>query len=438
MNTNEKFTLANLVVEHALKSGAKQVSVVIQNNRSTNIEIRDQKIDSLKESNRNSLNISLYVDNKYSSHSTNRLKKEELLKFVDEAIIATKYLAEDEFRSLPDPELYYKGGGPALNTYDTKLETIDAKAKIDLASQALNEAYKKDDRIISVSSYYNDSISNQVRVSSNGFSGETGNSNLSLSVSVSMKSDTGRPSDYWYENAIFIDKLKSTEIGKKALERTINKIGPKKIESGKYPVIIENRVAGNICSAIFQALQGYSLYQKQSFLIGKENKPIASALLTVTDDPLIPSDFGSRLFDDEGLAAYKRPIIEKGVLKSYYIDNYYGKKLGIKPTSGSSSNVIVNAGTRNVEEMMKSIKKGVFITGFIGGNCNGSTGDFSYGIEGFLIKDGKIDHPVNEMNISGNMNQFWFNLAELGNDILINESFKTPSMLFDNVDLSGT
>jgi PmbA protein len=100
--------------------------------------------------------------------------------------------------------------------------------------------------------------------------------------------------------------------------------------------------------------------------------------------------------------------------------------------------VIVNAGTRNVEEMMKSIKKGVFITGFIGGNCNGSTGDFSYGIEGFLIKDGKIDHPVNEMNISGNMNQFWFNLAELGNDILINESFKTPSMLFDNVDLSGT
>src|SRR5512133_1788751 len=231
MNTKEKFTLANLVVEHALKGGAKQVSVVIQDNRSTNIEIRDQKIDSLKESNRNSLNISLYVDNKYSSHSTNRLKKEELFRFVDEAIIATKYLAEDEFRSLPDPELYYKGDGTDLNTYDSKLETVDAKAKIDLANQALNEAYKKDDRIISVSSYYYDSISHKVMVSSNGFSGETGNSNLSLSVSVSMKSDTGRPSDYWYENAIFFDKLKSTEIGKKALERTINKIGPKKIES---------------------------------------------------------------------------------------------------------------------------------------------------------------------------------------------------------------
>ena len=127
-----------------------------------------------------------------------------------------------------------------------------------------------------------------VMVTSNGFSGDTGNSNLSLSVSVSVKSDTGRPSDYWYENALFIDKLKTTEIGKKALERTINKIGPKKIASGKYPVIIENRVAGNICNPIFQALQGSSLYQKQSFLIGKENKPIASPLLTVTDDPSDP------------------------------------------------------------------------------------------------------------------------------------------------------
>ena len=135
MNTNEKYTLANLVVEHALKGGAEQVSVVIQDNRSTNIEIRDQKIDSLKESNQSGLNISLFVDKKYSSHSTNRLKKEELLKFVDEAITATRYLAEDEFRSLPDPELYYKGGGPDLNTFDSKLDAVDAKAKIDLANQ---------------------------------------------------------------------------------------------------------------------------------------------------------------------------------------------------------------------------------------------------------------------------------------------------------------
>ena len=126
-----------------------------------------------------------------------------------------------------------------------------------------------------------------------------------------------------------------------------------------------------------------------------------------------------------------------GILKSYYIDNYYGKKLGMKPTSGSTSNVIFNKGSRGLDDMLGSMKKGVFITGFIGGNCNGSTGDFSYGIEGFLVENGKIIHPVNEMNIAGNMNQFWFNLKELGNDALENQSIRIPSLLLENVDLSG-
>lgn len=437
MNTNEKYDLANQVIEHALKSGAEQVSVTIYENRSSNIEIRDQKIDSLKESNRSGLSISLYVDKKYSAHSTNRMKKEELFRFVEEAINATRFLAEDEFRSLPDSELYYKGGGSDLYTYDPKLDSVDAKTKIDLANQALNEAYKKDDRIISVSSYYSDSISNSVMVASNGFKGDSGNTGVSLTVTVSLKSDTGRPNDYWNENALFLDKLKTTEIGEKALKRTINKIDPKKIISGKYSVIVENRVAGNLMYPLYTALQGSSMYQKQSFLIGKENKPIASGLLTAYDDPFIPSGPGSRLFDDEGLAAVKRPIIENGVLKSYYIDNYYGRKLGMKPTSGSSSNVVFNTGSRNLDEIIGSLKKGVFITGFIGGNCNGSTGDFSYGIEGFFIRDGKIIHPVNEMNITGNMNQFWFNLIELGSDIRENETIRIPSLLFENVDLSG-
>jgi PmbA protein len=437
MNTNEKYTLADLVIEHAIKSGAEQASVSVYDNRRTNIEIRDQKIDSLKESNRSGLSISIYVDKKYSAHSTNRMKKEDVFRFVEEAIAATRFLAEDEFRALPDAELYYKGGGQDLDIFDPEIDSIDAKTKIDLASQALNEAYGKDERIISVSSYYSDGISNGIMVTSNGFRGDSQNTRVSLTTEVSVKSDTGRPNAYWYENALFYDKLNKTGIGEKALERALNKIGPKKIMSGKYPVIIENRIAGNIASPIYQALLGSSLYQKQSFLIGKENKPITTSLLTVYDDPLIPSGAGSRLFDDEGLAAIRRPVIDKGILKNYYIDDYYGKKLGMKPTSGSSSNIIFNSGTRSLDDMIKGTKKGVLITGFIGGNCNGSTGDFSYGIEGFFIQDGKIVHPVNEMNITGNMNTFWFNLAELGNDTLENESLRIPSLLFENVDLSG-
>jgi len=437
MNANEKYTLADQVIKHALKSGADAVSVSIYDNRRTNIEIRDQQIDSLKESNQNGLSISIFVDKRYSAHSTNRLKKEDIFRFVEEAIAATRFLAEDEFRSLPDPELYYKGGDQELEVFDADIDTVEAKTKIDLASQVLNEAYGKDERIISVSSYYSDSISNGVMVTSNGFRGDSHNTRISLTAEVSMKSETGRPNASWYENSLFFDRLKKTDIGNKALERVINKLNPKKIGSGKYPVVIENRVAGNIASPIYSSLLGSNLYNKQSFLIGKENKVITSPILTVYDDPFIKSGAGSRLFDDEGLTAVKRPIIEKGVLKNYYIDDYYGKKLGTKPTSGSSSNIVFNSGSRTLEEMIRSLKKGVFITGFIGGNSNGSTGDFSFGIEGFLVQDGKIVHPVNEMNITGNMNTFWFSLVELGNDNLENESLRIPSLLFENVELSG-
>ncbi len=437
MNTNEKYNLADLVIEHALKNGANQVSASIFENRSTEIEIRNQQVDSLKESNQNNLSISLYVDKKYSAHSTNRMKKEELLKFVEEAIAATRFLSEDEFRSLPEPDLYYKGGGTELNTYDPAIDNVDTKTKIDLATQALNEAYKKDERIISVSSNYFDNASDMVKVMSNGFRGESKNSYVTVYVEVSVKSNTGRPSDYWQENSLFFDRLKTKGIGVKALERTLKKIDPTKITSGKYPVIIESRIAGRIAGPVYDALSGSSLYQKQSFLIGKENKQITSPVMTVFDDPLIPSGPGSRLFDDEGLAAVRRPVIEKGILRNYYIDVYYGKKLGMKPTSGSSSNIVFTQGTRTMEEMIKSLKKGVLITGFIGGNCNGSTGDFSYGFEGFYIQDGQLVHPVNEMNISGNMNKFWFSLVELGNDINENRSIRIPSLMFENADLSG-
>ena len=437
MTTNEKYTLADEVIAHARKSGAQEVSVSIDESRSNDIEIRNKQIDKLTESNRSSLNIDLYVDKKYSAHSTNRLKKEDLFKFIDEAIAATRFLAEDEFRKLPEPELYYKGGGTDPGLLDTSLEKVDARTKIDMANQIQDEAYGKDERIISVSSYYSDNVSNRVHVTSNGFRGDNARSDISLSADVSIKSTKGRPSDYWYEQAQFMDKLIKTGIGAKALDRVLKKMDPTKIKSGKYPMVVENRVVMNLLGPLYNALQGYSIYQKESFLAGKIDKPVASKLFTVYDDPDLPAGPGSRLFDYEGLAAVKRTIVEDGVLRNFYIDTYYGRKLKMKPTSGSSSNVIFKLGARDMAAMVSSMKKGILVTGFNGGNCNGSTGDFSYGIEGFLIENGKVVHPVNEMNITGNMNQVFFSLAEVGNDIRMGSSFRIPSMMFENIDFSG-
>jgi PmbA protein len=167
------------------------------------------------------------------------------------------------------------------------------------------------------------------------------------------------------------------------------------------------------------------------------DKKIASEKLTVIDDPFIEKGMGSRLFDGEGLATKKRFIIEKGILKTYFVDNYYGRKLGWEPTVGGPSNVVLEYGQKSFEELLKGIKKGILINGFIGGNSNSTTGDFSFGLVGKYIENGEIVKPINEMNISGNAKEIWNQLVELGNDPYPYSSWRVPSMLFDEIQFSG-
>jgi len=437
MNTNEKYEIADLVIKQALKNGASEAAVSISDSSSRQVEIRERKTDKLQESISNGLSLALYVDRKYSAHSTNHLKKEELLKFVEGAVAATRYLSEDEFRYLPSAELYYTGGGEDLKTTDPEINRIETSVKIDLARQVEDEIYGSDNRIVSISASYGDSVSNDVLVTSNGFRGENGSSYAGITASVSVKDEKGRPQDYWGEYSIYFANLRKTGIGKTALERTLRKLDPKKISSGKYSMIVDNMVAGNLLRPLISALMGSSMYQKNSFLIGKSGSRVASEILSITDDPAIPEAFGSRHFDAEGIKSVKREIVERGILRNYFIGTYYGRKLNLPGTTINPSNLVFSKSDTDQAAMIRSVKKGVLVTGFNGGNCNGSTGDFSYGIEGFLIEKGEIVHPVNEMNISGNMIDFWNTLAEVGNDPYKFSSYLTPSMLFDNTDFSG-
>lgn len=437
MDINEKYKIADLVLNCALDNGATQAAVHINDNSGRNIEIRERKIDKLQESIANSLTVDLYVNKKYSSHSTNLLKEVELLKFIKEAVAATHYLAEDEFRYLPEKELYYTGKGEDLKILDTTLNSLESKNKIDLARNVEEEVYGVDKRIISITSYYSDNVNSMILVDSNGFRGESAGSFTGIAAEVSVKDNKGRPSDYWGEYSIFFDKLIKTGIGKKALERALRKSNPEKVASGKYKIIVENIVAGNLLNPFISALYGSSMYQKNSFLTGKINTKVASDKLSFCDDPLIISGFGSRYFDNEGLKAVKRDVVEQGILRNYFIDTYYGRKLNLAPTSGSTSNLVFKTGSSGLEELVKSVDKGILVTGFNGGNCNGATGDFSYGIEGFYILKGKIIHPVSEMNISGNMKEFWNTLVEVGNDPYQYSSWLTPSLLFEDTDVSG-
>lgn len=437
MTKQEKYNLAKWAVNHSLNIGARQASVSISNNRSSSVDVREEKIDKLEQAIESSLTIRLYVDNKYSAHSTNRLKKEELTGFIEEAVAGTRYLSEDEFRTLPDPILYYKGFGKDLNTLDNDFDKHDPQEKIDLAFKTEKEVLGKDERIISVSTGYYDGMSERVMVTSNGFEGDTANSYFGLNASVSVKGGEARPESGWSESAIFFNMLEKEGIGKKALERALKKIGQGKVESGKMAMIVENRMIPRIFSPLVSALNGSAIQQRNSFLVEKLGEKVFSDKLTVTDDPFVPSGRGSRLFDNEGLASQKRMVFEKGVVKNYFIDTYYGKKLNMQPTSGNTTNIVFSTGNHNLDGLVAMVDKGILVTGFNGGNSNGSTGDFSYGIEGFLVIDGKITRPVSEMNITGNMKELWSRIGEVGNDVYRNSSWLSPSVLFDGVDFSG-
>ncbi len=439
MNNKERMELAEWAMNYTLKSGANESVVSVSNSRDIEIEHRDKKLETLKESTQNSLNLQVYTNHRFSSHSTNDLRKDSLRKFIEEAVASTKYLTEDEFRALPDPKFYPTKSAVDLKILDESYGSIDSEQRVRLAAEIEKEAMAVSDQIISATAGYYDSYYETVRVHSNGFKGESAGTIFSTGAEVTVKDESGgRPEDWYYASVRFKNELPSPEfLGREAAKRALQKIGQKKIESGQYQMLVENRSSSRLLSVFSSAMTARAIQQKSSFLDGMLNQKIASDKLTVIDDPFLEKGLGSRLFDNEGIAAKKRIMIEKGILKNYFIDNYYGKKLGWEPTTASPANIILECGTKTYDDLVKEINKGIIVNGFIGGNSNSTTGDFSFGIVGLYVENGQIIKPVNEMNISGNAKDVWNHLVEIGNDPYPYSSNRIPSMLFEKIQFSG-
>ncbi len=438
MISNEHKKLAQWALDYALKNGCRQARVNLYSGSNSSFELRDAKMDKLQQASEGGMSLQLFVDGRYGTYSTNRLDKKELESFIKNGIEATRYLAPDEARALPEPSRYYKGGKPDLQLFDPKFDATDPDKKVAMAKAVAEEAMGKDPRIISVESSYADGNGFSYQLTSNGFEGETKNSWYSLSASVSVRGDgEARPSSYWYESALFMDKLEKGDIGAKALQRTLQKIGQQKVRSGKYTMVLDPMNSGQMLRPMLSALYGSALQQKNSFLLDKIGQKVGSDKFTLIDEPHLIGASGARYFDSEGVATKRRTIFDKGVLKTYYIDTYNALKMNVEPTIANPSILVLQTGNKNLDGLVAGIDNGILVTGFNGGNSNSSTGDFSYGIEGFLIENGKLTTPVSEMNVTGNMISLWNSLAETGNDPLLNRSWRIPSLVFEGVDFSG-
>lgn len=438
MITKQHKDIAQWAMDFALQNGCQsaRVSVITANNNS--FEYRDKQLDKLQQSAENKLYIELFTNGRYGSFSTNRIEKEGLTAFIKEGIISTQYLAVDACRQLPDSSRYYKSDGEDLDLFDYSFDSIKTEDKLSIIQQSIEEIYEADERIVSISSSYDDGVGAEYMIASNGFEAESYDSAFNLVTSVSLKTDgDARAESYWYDSAIFWSDLKKTGIGKKALERALRKIGQRKVHSGKYQMLLDNTTSSRLFSPLIGAMYGASLQQKNSFLLDKLGDQITSCKLTITDTPHLSRSFGARWFDGEGVKTTNRTIIDKGILQTYFIDTYNSLKMNVLPTIASPSIITTDLGVNTFDKILKTIDKGIWVTGFNGGNSNSTTGDFSFGVEGFLIENGVATTPISEMNITGNLLVLWSNLEEVGNDPRMSSPWRIPSLLFNDVNFSG-
>lgn len=432
--------LAAWVVKTAKSAGANDCRVNINSQRNVEISYRNHKPENIKEATTKGLYIQLFVNGRYSGQSTSDLRRDALKDFIVNAIATTKLLAEDPYRTLPDPK-YYEGRAKVdLELVDSTYENYTPEDRHTLVKSVETAALEKGGKkVISVTASVQDGSGESLTMTSNGFEGyEEGTFYVAGAEMTVQDEGDRRPNGYEYVVAVNRKDMPNPEkVGKECAVRTMNLLGAKKIKTETLPVIIENRNVGRIFGGFLQAMTGRSIQQKQSFLADKKGKKVASEKFTLIDDPFVKGGLGSRLFDSDGLAAKKMFMIDKGVLKGFYVDWYYSRKLNWEPTTGNPSNLIVPPGKRSVKEIMKDLGRGIFITGFIGGNSNPTTGDASIGIIGQLFEDGKPVQAVSEMNIADNHLKFWNKLAEVANDPYIYSGYRFPSLVFEDIVVAG-
>ncbi len=428
-------------VKTALAKGAREAGASVRRVRDVTLEWRDGKIDRVNEATTRRVQLRLFVDGRYIVVSSSDLRPEALETLIADSVTNARTLSPDPFRSLPEPSLYAGQSDANLDLMDARYGEITPQKRREIV-QAIEDAARSvegADKVLSVTAGFVDNRSETVKVHSNGFEGETAQTLFQAWSEVSVQDPDGRrPEDYSVANVRFVGDLPAASaLGREGAERALSRLGSKKSDSARYTMVLDPRGGGRLVAHFGAALSGAALQQKSSFLEGKTGTAIASPALDWTDDPLVARGLASRRFDGEGIAAKRLPMIEKGVLRNFYLDTYYAKKLEMAPTTGGRSNLTWALGKTSQKELLADAADAILVTGFLGGNSNTTTGDFSFGVQGFRVRGGQIAEPVSEMNISGNHLELWKRLVAVGNDPYPYSSLYTPTLVFEDVEFAG-
>jgi PmbA protein len=335
--------IASDAVKQALAGGATDAECTISDGSEFEVNVRMREVESLKEAGSRGAGIRVLSGKRTGSSYTSDFSAEGIARMVAGALELAKITTEDPHAGLPDEYGKFEGD---LKLYDSAIEAIETEWKIAQAIEAESSALAADARVTnSKGASFESHLGTRVFANSRGFTGSYRTSSCGLAVQPVATHNGSSERDYWYTSSRTAAGLESAElVGRKAAERAVRRLNPRKIATQKAPIVFEPRTARALLGELFDAVCGSAIYRHASFLTGKLGERIASEELTVIDDATMPGLFGSSPFDDEGVAARRTVVIDRGVLKSYLLNTYTARKLGLKTTGNASRGLSGNAG----------------------------------------------------------------------------------------------
>lgn len=448
MTANHLPEIAAGAIELALAQGAHDAECTVAEGAEFSVNVRLGEVENLKQSGSRGAGLRILIGKKTGASYTSDLTPEGIRQMVRAAVELAEITTDDPYAGLPEPEELGSLSGD-LQLYNESVDTLDPAVKIDLAKRAEAAALQADPRIAnSEGGSFESHVGRRVFANSRGFAGEYRASHCALSAVPIAQQDESMERDYWFSISRGVDGLESPEqIGRRAAERAVRRLGAVKVETQRVPVIFESRVARSLLGNLFEAVDGRSIYRESSFLAGKLGEQIAGANVNVIDDGTMPGLFGTYPFDDEGVPKRRTAVIENGFLKSYLLNTYAARKLGLKTTGNASRGLTGNAGighgnlyltkgSRAVEEMIAGIRNGLFVTELIGDGVNIVTGDYSRGAAGLWIRDGELAFAVSEVTIASTLQQMLMTM-EAANDLEFRGSVAAPSILIPEMTIGG-
>lgn len=427
------------VLRLAKQAGATAAEAEISLGIGQNVSVRMNETETIEYNRDKGISVSVYFGQQKGHASTSDLSPEAIQDTVAAACNIARYTAKDEFCGLADASLMAKDV-PDLDLYHPWDLPVDQA--IEIAKKCESAARHVDARIsnsegAAVSTYEGMFAYANTHGFNNGYA--TSRHSLSCSV-IADDGNDNMQRDYWYSTARSAQDLESADfVGRLAGERTVRRLGSKRIKTAQVPVLFEASLASGLISHLVSAISGGSLYRKSSFLLDSIGKQIMSPHITIQEDPFLLRGLASSPFDNEGVVTKPRVLVKDGVLQGYMLSSYSARKLGMASTgnAGGNHNLIVSHGDLDFNGLLKTMGTGLLLTELLGHGINMVTGDYSRGAAGFWVENGVIVHPVEEITVAGNLQAMFQQIVAIGNDVLVQGSKQVGSILIENMTVAG-